>query len=59
MILMSKFACVYLLAHFSDFNISESPYPEVRASVSNIDDPSMPVNTFRVYVFSPYLLTLT
>lgn len=29
---------------------SESPYPEVRASVSSVDDPLMPVNTFRVYV---------
>lgn len=26
----------------------ESPYPEVRAAVSNTDDPSMPVNTFRM-----------
>ncbi|KAN0065420.1 hypothetical protein ACQY0O_001256 [Thecaphora frezii] len=25
----------------------DSPYPEVRASVSNVDDPSMPVITFR------------
>jgi len=28
--------------------IRDSPYPEVRASVSNTDDPNMPVNTFRV-----------
>ncbi|ETW87600.1 oligopeptide transporter [Heterobasidion irregulare TC 32-1] len=27
----------------------ESPYPEVRAAVSNTDDPSMPVNTFRMW----------
>ncbi|GAA6024567.1 hypothetical protein JCM11491_002702 [Sporobolomyces phaffii] len=27
----------------------DSPYPEVRASVSNIDDPEMPVLTFRVW----------
>lgn len=26
----------------------ESPYPEVRAAVSNVDDPSIPVNTFRM-----------
>jgi len=26
----------------------ESPYPEVRAAVSNIDDPTMPVNTIRM-----------
>lgn len=28
---------------------SESPYPEVRASVSNTDDPLMPCNTFRMW----------
>ncbi|PSS37094.1 hypothetical protein PHLCEN_2v1060 [Hermanssonia centrifuga] len=27
----------------------DSPYPEVRAAVSNMDDPSMPVNTFRMW----------
>lgn len=30
---------------------SESPYPEVRAAVSSVDDPLMPVNTFRMWVF--------
>ena len=42
---------------------SESPYPEVRAAVSTVDDPLMPANTFRMYVLylwpahvtSPYL----
>jgi len=28
----------------------DSPYPEVRASVSNIDDPEMPVLTFRAWI---------
>ncbi|WVQ65163.1 OPT family small oligopeptide transporter [Kwoniella botswanensis] len=28
----------------------DSPYPEVRASVSNIDDPEMPALTFRAWV---------
>lgn len=28
----------------------DSPYPEVRAAVSNMDDPSMPVNTIRMWV---------
>ncbi|GAA5890021.1 hypothetical protein JCM5296_004744 [Sporobolomyces johnsonii] len=28
----------------------DSPYPEVRASVSNIDDPEMPVLTFRAWL---------
>ncbi|TKY88670.1 hypothetical protein EX895_002301 [Sporisorium graminicola] len=28
----------------------DSPYPEVRAAVSNVDDPSMPVMTFRTWV---------
>lgn len=27
----------------------ESPYPEVRAAVSNTDDMEMPVDTFRVW----------
>src|ERR1700753_1641355 len=27
----------------------DSPYPQVRAAVPNTDDPSMPVNTFRVW----------
>ncbi|KAF9455137.1 OPT-domain-containing protein, partial [Macrolepiota fuliginosa MF-IS2] len=27
----------------------ESPYPEVRAAVSSVDDPLMPVNTFRMW----------
>lgn len=27
---------------------SESPYAEVRAAVANTDDPTMPVNTFRM-----------
>ncbi|CAL1696243.1 unnamed protein product [Somion occarium] len=27
----------------------ESPYAEVRAAISNTDDPSMPVNTFRMW----------
>ena len=36
----------------------DSPYPEVRASVSNIDDPSMPVTTFRVLFLSFFLCVL-
>ncbi|KIO21200.1 hypothetical protein M407DRAFT_29192 [Tulasnella calospora MUT 4182] len=30
----------------------DSPYPEVRASVSNTDDPDMPCLTFRVFLLS-------
>jgi OPT family oligopeptide transporter len=44
--------CVDLLKAFEIPGLtvsSESPYPEVRASVSSIDDPSMPVNTFRMW----------
>ncbi|KAF8306444.1 OPT oligopeptide transporter [Clavulina sp. PMI_390] len=33
----------------------DSPYPEVRASVSNIDDPSMPVLTFRSWFLGIFL----
>ncbi|KAJ7639537.1 OPT oligopeptide transporter protein-domain-containing protein [Roridomyces roridus] len=35
----------------------ESPYPEVRAAVSSVDDPLMPVNTFRMW-FLGILLTV-
>jgi hypothetical protein len=39
-----------------DFD-DESPYPEVRAAVASVDDPSMPVNTFRTW-FLGILFTL-
>lgn len=29
--------------------LNDSIYPEVRAAVANIDDPDMPVNTFRAW----------
>lgn len=35
----------------------DSPFPEVRASVSNIDDPEMPATTLRMW-FLGLLLTL-
>jgi len=41
-----------------DFD-DESPYPEVRASVSSIDDPTMPVNTFRVWFLGMFFVLLT
>lgn len=34
------------LGHFIE---EDSPYPEVRAAVSNVDDPNMPVNTLRAW----------
>ncbi|CDW98493.1 hypothetical protein, partial [Sporisorium scitamineum] len=36
----------------------DSPYPEVRASVSNIDDTEMPVNTLRMWFISFFLTIL-
>lgn len=33
----------------------DSPYPEVRASVSNIDDPEMPAMTIRMWVIGLFL----
>lgn len=36
----------------------DSPYPEVRAAVSNVDDPSMPVNTFRAWFLGLLFATL-
>ncbi|KAH7883260.1 OPT oligopeptide transporter protein-domain-containing protein [Phlebopus sp. FC_14] len=35
---------------FEAVNEEDSPFPEVRASVSNIDDPEMPVTTLRMWV---------
>ncbi|KAN0062883.1 hypothetical protein ACQY0O_004704 [Thecaphora frezii] len=37
----------------------DSPYPEVRASVSNIDDPDMPVATLRTWIISVLLTIIT
>ena len=44
-----------------DFNTlqeEDSPYPEVRASVSNIDDPDMPVLTIRMWVVGVVLCAI-
>jgi hypothetical protein len=38
---------------------SESPYLEVRAAVSSVDDPLMPVNTFRVWFLGIFFVLLT
>lgn len=35
---------------FDAVNDEDSPFPEVRASVSNIDDPEMPVMTLRMWI---------
>lgn len=32
-----------------ELDAEDSPYAEVRASVSNVDDPEMPVATFRMW----------
>ena len=37
----------HLFFSYSTYS-SESPYPEVRAAVASVDDPTMPVNTFRM-----------
>lgn len=34
---------------FDNLQDEDSPYPEVRASVSNIDDPDMPTLTIRMW----------
>ncbi|OWZ55297.1 OPT family small oligopeptide transporter [Cryptococcus neoformans c45] len=41
-----------------DFDEEDSPYPEVRASVSNIDDPDMPAMTIRAWVLGIFLTIL-
>jgi len=40
-----------------DFD-DESPYPEVRAAVSSVDDPLMPVNTFRMWFLGIFFVLL-
>lgn len=39
----------------ADLDEEDSPFPEVRASVSNLDDPDMPVLTARVWVLGCFL----
>ena len=43
---------------FDAIDEEDSPYPEVRASVSNIDDPDMPAMTVRMW-FVGLLLCMT
>lgn len=43
---------------FDNLQEEDSPYPEVRASVSNIDDPDMPVLTFRMWIVGLFLSLL-
>ncbi|KAK7204426.1 OPT oligopeptide transporter protein-domain-containing protein [Myxozyma melibiosi] len=38
--------------------LEDSPYPEVRAAVPNVDDSSMPVNTIRMWVLGLILSTV-
>ncbi|KAH6917448.1 glutathione transporter [Coprinopsis sp. MPI-PUGE-AT-0042] len=40
------------VADFED----ESPYPEVRAAVSSVDDPDMPCNTFRMWLLGTFFM---
>ncbi|KAH9447028.1 hypothetical protein Pst134EA_029013 [Puccinia striiformis f. sp. tritici] len=46
--------------NIEDFEMDEedSPYPEVRASVSNIDDPEMPCLTFRAWVLGLFFVVV-
>ncbi|CED82182.1 Sexual differentiation process protein ISP4 [Phaffia rhodozyma] len=43
----------------ADMHEDDSPYAEVRASVSNMDDPDMPVLTFRVWFVGGLLSIVT
>jgi hypothetical protein len=40
---------------FDTLQEEDSPYPEVRASVSNIDDPDTPALTIRVWIVGLFL----
>ena len=44
---------------FDAMDDEDSPYPEVRASVSNVDDPEMPALTFRMWVIGLVLIMVT
>ena len=44
---------------FDGVEEEDSPYPEVRASVSNIDDPEMPCLTLRMWVIGMLLIIVT
>ncbi|KAJ7189563.1 OPT oligopeptide transporter protein-domain-containing protein [Mycena pura] len=44
---------------FDAIEEEDSPFPEVRASVSNIDDPDMPTLTFRMWFVGLFLCTLS
>jgi hypothetical protein len=44
---------------FDAIEDEDSPYPEVRASVSNIDDPDMPAMTIRMWVVGLLLCMLS
>jgi hypothetical protein len=48
------FIVSFLTAHHSD-----SPYPEVQTAVSTVDDPLMPVNTFRMWFLGILFVLLT
>ena len=48
MISRSEHHCLTFFGNALIRRPSDSPYPEVRAAVSNMDDPDMPANTFRV-----------
>ncbi len=41
-----------------DEDDTDSPFPEVRAAVSNVDDPEMPVNTFRLWFIGLIMCTI-
>lgn len=43
----------------ADNTLEDSFYPEVRASVSNLDDPEMPVMTVRAWVIGMTLVVVT
>ncbi|KAI0292769.1 OPT oligopeptide transporter protein-domain-containing protein [Russula brevipes] len=48
-------ASITMKFDFDTVQEEDSPYPEVRASVSNIDDPDMPVLTIRMWLVGLFL----
>ena len=51
--------CFRMEFDFDAIEEEDSPFPEVRASVSNIDDPEMPCMTLRMWFIGLLLVMVT
>ncbi|KAJ7287057.1 oligopeptide transporter [Mycena rebaudengoi] len=56
---MSEEGSIKMEFDFDTIEEEDSPFPEVRASVSNIDDPDMPALTIRMWFVGLFLCTIS